>query len=168
MADDTFESRLLGTTWGGPAGVKHHVSDLVKIGEAGIYPGMAVRVVNGVMYLAKASDLHFSGIAMEMPGQSPDEVYTYSASVPNYGQYYPKGKGQDIWCRMAPAAGPVPAKEQEDVYLSTTDGELQVGTGGTYYTDGAEATDFPTNRVGSVAKYDAGHATDMHLVKVTV
>ena len=67
MASDTFKTKKVGAVYAGPAG-HCKKSRLYKVGEAGIYPGYAVRATAGAVYLAKNSDKKFSGIAECMGG----------------------------------------------------------------------------------------------------
>jgi len=158
----TFEELGTGSVFAGRAGDNKKLSTLYEIAEAGLKPSMTCRVVNGKIYNTKDTDLAFSGILECERGHDPDVAYEIGDKV----HIYEAGDGQNLWIPFKAAAGPVPLNEGDDVYLSDTDGLVKSGVG--HYADGAEATDFPTTRVGKVVKYDPGHATETHLVKVKV
>ena len=155
MTDDTFESRGIGSVYAGPAGKIVNKSGTVRVGEAGIAPSYAIRITNGVAYLAKASDKKFSGIAC--PAESShglDTAFTYSAtaSLCDKIEYFAAGSGEEVWAWLL-AQSPATALSEETILcLSATDGFLDAWT----YTDGNDLTDSNIIQVGHLRDYDAG------------
>lgn len=155
MSDDTFESRTIGDVYdSGPVRQEWTV-----VGEAGIKPGYAIRIgTDGKAYLDSSADGPAAGIAGCADGHDLDTAYSVGDLIP----YYPVGYGITVWAFLLGGAGA--AMIGDAAIVSATDGILTNFS----YTDGVENTDTLILKIGKWASYDAGHATDKHLVKVTI
>lgn len=138
---DTFLSKSYGHVYCGDAHNEKR-RKAVKIGEAGIYPGFAIRVVSGVAYLASNSDNIWSGIAADMPGLDLDTAFTYSATAKDCDliEYYGRHVGQEVFLWYLAQSPPVNLLDGDCLVLSATDGMFMKFA----YADNTEITDAPT------------------------
>ena len=162
MTSDTFASRLIADVYAGPSNVNVVKSRLYQVGEAGIYPGYAVRVGSDMkVYLAKASDKKVSGIAALKAGHEIDTAYTITT---DYIEIYEVGSGMEVWAFLLGASPLAPCLPGDQCHLSATDGCVEVFA----YTDGTDTSDSHILHMGRFLDYSAGHATDELLVRISL
>jgi hypothetical protein len=161
---DTFLSKSYGKVYCGDAHNEKR-RKAVKIGEAGIYPGFAIRVAAGVAYLANSTDNIWSGIAADMPGEDLDTAYTYSAtaSACDKIEYYGRHVGQEVFLWYLAQSPAVNLLDGDCLVLSATDGLFMKFA----YTDGTEATDAPTTEATCIEDI-TGSVTANKLVRAVI
>lgn len=151
MTSDTFVSKHYNSVYAGGDSRRQKV---VRCGEAGIYPGYGIRVVNSVAYLSKQSDDHISGVADLKVGHALDTVYASGTLI----EWFRVGQDTEVYVYLLAASPAVQVDEGEDCIISATDG---------MFASGDDNTDL--NYVaGHFCEYSAGHVTDNLLVKITL
>lgn len=133
---DTFASKYIGAVYAGEAG-KETQREVVRVGEAGIYPGYCVRVSGDYMYLNKNSDKVKGGICNCMLAHDLDTAYTITT---DYANWFACGDNVDVWAfwlAQSPATTLVPG---DVLVVGATDGFLDKFA----YADGTDITDSAT------------------------
>lgn len=159
MADDTFGSPTYKDNrvhCGGTSETEDHKA------EEAILPGMAVTGAgntDGKVRPANSgvANENFYGTSGVPVGADPDT----EIAIGNPAPIYKKGSGSVVWMHLKGAAGPIPVEEGDIAILSATDGQIEK----------ADETTTPAKTgqvVGIFQHYDAGHATEMHLVRVKI
>jgi len=136
MTSDTFATKFLGTVFRGPG--QKDVSKACEIGEAGLYAGYTIRKSSGKLYLCKSGE-QFAGILDRTIGD-----FDTAFDSGDEAEYFEAGSKQIVICYYVAQSPAVNLEGGEPMYLSTTDGMIKKGA----YSDGTEATDFPTEYVG--------------------
>jgi hypothetical protein len=156
MADETYIGKKIGNVF---AGGNSSTEGGVKVGDA-FGPGDCIRIVAGVAYITASGDALLTGVAASKAGHADDVVFTVGEIV----EYYPIGQDTNVHMKLKGASGPIAVEEGEIASLSATDGQIQKFA----YTDATKETDTLYLKVGRFAEADAGHATEMRIVEVSL
>lgn len=156
MADEVLSDKDNRVYCGGPDDPEDHPA------EEAIYPGMAVTMsgnTDGSVRPANGgvADENIYGVAGVPEGCDPDTVIAIGNPVP----VHKKGSGAVVWMHLAGAAGPIPVEAGDIAVISTTDGYVAKG-------DESSVAVKAGFKVGVFQHYDAGHATDKHMVRVKI
>lgn len=153
---DTFEAKLVYHPFAGG----NPKTEMGKISDSGIYPGYAIRVVDSLIYLAKASDLVCSGVMTLKRGMAVDAAYTAN----DFAHYFPRGFGAIVWIYIASASPVVAIDPGETIVLSATDGMGMKFV----WADSSASTDNLAHKIGVSVGDIAGHVTGNLLLKVVL
>jgi hypothetical protein len=156
---DTFASKFYGSVYAGETR-KHTARELTYIGETGVYPAYAIRITNGIMYLARNSDGVITGFADCMPGHDLDTVYAADELV----EHFAMGDDVDIYVWYLAQSPPVNLVPGDILVLSATDGMMMKFS----YADGTDITDSPLLGKVRVKENITGSTTANKLVKVHI
>lgn len=154
MADETYDSKKIGDVRS--AGSTSKVGG-VKVAEA-FAPGDPIRVASGLAYATKDSDAKVTGVAASKAGHDNDVDFTVNEII----EYYPIGQDTTVHMKLKGTAGPIAVEEGEVASLSDTDDQIKLFV----YGDADVKTDTLILKVGRFAEADAGHATEIRIVKV--
>lgn len=135
-------------------------TELGKIGESSIYPGFAIRAVDKVIYLAKASDLVCSGVMALKRGMAIDAVYTAN----DFASYFPRGYGAIVWIYILALTPTVTIGPGDTIVLSAT-----YGMGMKFiWADSSASTDNLAHKIGTAFGDISGAGSDNLLIKVVL
>ena len=153
---DTFEAKLVYNPFAGG----NPKTEFGKISDSSIYPGFAIRVVDSLIYLAKASDLVCSGVMTLKRGMAVDAAYTAN----DWAHYFPRGFGAIVWIYIVSASPAVAIDPGETIVLSATDGMGMKFV----WADSSASTDNLAHKIGTAFGDITGHVTSNLLMKVVL
>lgn len=161
MTSDTFASKYYGDVYAGVSTPKGK-SQPLPAGEAGIYPGYAVRISSNTWVLAKNSDKSVAGIAANASSHDLDTAYTVTTDI---FEIYRCGLGDEVYAYYGAQSPAVNLVQGDVMVLSATDGLLAKFA----YTNATDYTDTLMNRVGIVQDLAiTGSTSDNKLVKIAL